>query len=596
MASRPLLDTLLRDGAISSLTTTDTLEDFANNLYGLVNTLRPGVVTSLLRIDRTGVLHPVGSSGLPPAYDQAVDGLAIGEGVGVCGTAAHRREPVLAHKHPDDPLWAVLAECGLPAKYGTCWSTPIFSATEDVVGTFAFYYPGRAWPSATDQAIVDVCADLCRLALERDRLGRDVTESRTVDPVTGLLFYDPSDGGAPDWAQPAGVMVVEVDNHAAVSHALGFAEGDRLLAESACGIQQVLDRRLSLLQRMRGPQFRVVVPETTQREMSRLAHQVTRIGWGTTPGGSIDSSMTVGAATGPEDGEDVHSLTRAALLALAEARSERPGTVLFFHSSMGRDAARRLELGAALRTAIDERLITLAYQPQVDLKDGSLVGAEVLARWNHGDDRMPISPALFVGIAEEIGLSRSLDQLVFEQACAQLRAWDDAGIHVPRLSVNFSPVTLTSPALVQCATQIIDEFGVDPERLTVEVIESRLVEERTGGRTLENLHAMGMRISLDDFGTGYSAFGQLARLPIDEVKIDRSFVAEDTKGGADAPIATAILQIAQTFGQEVVAEGIESPLQRELLRQKGCPIGQGYLFSKPLTADAFAAWATRAAA
>lgn len=419
---------------------------------------------------------------------------------------------------------------------------------------------------------------------EGNLLDAELDDDRAVDPVTGLAFYDPDDDRslqrfAPDsWA----VLVVEVDDYLATTRADGAEAGDMLMVESADHVLSVISPYRAVARRLRGPHFLVLVAEPDEEAVralaDRLVHSAARHAAGP-PG-----TLVVGAALSPRDGIQLQAVMRAAMTAASYAKRQRLGGAAFFHDRMTDEARDRLTVGRALRIAIDRREIALAFQPQIDLLDGSLVGVEALARW-----RDPvlgaIGPEKFVRIAEELGLSKQLDRLVFERSLAQLRAWDDAGVPVPRISINISPESLTgSPFDV---ADLLDAHGIAPQRVTVELIESRLLDEVESPAALRHFRDLGLRVSLDNFGTGYSSFSQLASLPLDELKIDRSFLTLDPEHTA---VVEAIVRAGTALGLGVVAEGIETQPQIDLLRSVGCPCGQGFLLAYPLGAAELAGW------
>jgi len=280
------------------------------------------------------------------------------------------------------------------------------------------------------------------------------------------------------------------------------------------------------------------------------------------------------------------------MVAVAHGRAEHPGTAVFYEQSMADEARERFSVGRALRIAIDRREIELVYQPQLDLATGAVVGVEVLARWTDAECG-PISPTRFVRIADELGMTSALDRLVFDKATEQLRRWDEAGVWVPRMSINVSPDTLRSARIPDAAVALLARRGLGPERITVELIESRLLEADIGLQTLRRLRELGVKVSLDDFGTGYASFSQVVTLPIDELKIDRGFLADTADSAASLAVIAAITRVGQTLGLTVVAEGIERLEQHEMLRALACPVGQGYLYSPPLPADELVRWLAR---
>lgn len=408
-------------------------------------------------------------------------------------------------------------------------------------------------------------------------------DDRVIDPVTGLPFYDPEDDHCLERFAPAGwaVLVVEVRDYLTSAGVDGAEAGDMLMVASADRVLSVTSPYQAVVRRLRGPSFLVLVAESDEETVHALAERLVRSAG---RHASLPGGLVVGGALSPRDGIQVATVTRAATTAATYAKRRRLGGVAFFHDRMIEEARDRLAIGRALRIAIDRREITLAFQPQLDLGDGSLAGVEVLARWHDlvlGD----IGPAKFVRIAEELGLSRQLDRLVVERSLAQLRAWDDAGVPVPRISINIAPASLVGRGLD--IADLIETYGVAPHRVVLEVTESRLLDEVEGAAAVRAFRDLGLRVSLDNVGTGCSSFGQLVTLPVDELKIDRSLLAPDAE---QAAVVGAIVKVGAALGLGVVAEGIETPAQLELVRSLGCSCGQGFLLGHPLDAAELGGW------
>lgn len=426
-----------------------------------------------------------------------------------------------------------------------------------------------------------------RRARRRTHQGR--SDGRRVDPVTGLTHYDPADAG-PALGQAEAVVAVEVDNYLMTSQVVGQAAADLLLARAAARVGAAASALGARVRRLHGPHLLVLVPTRAEGLLRELAGRLALLPDATD--GPHPAALTVGVAVRPHDGSDVPSLIRAAMVALAHAKRETPGTAVFHAPGMAEEARTRLSVGRALRRAIDTGEITLVYQPQLDLVTGAVVGVEALARW-HDVGRGQIPPTTFVRIAEQIGMSAALDRLVFDKALRQLRAWDEAGVQVPRVSLNVSPETLRAPGVPGVLERMLVEHRIAPRRVTVELIESRLLDETAGVAVLRALRQIGVRVSLDDFGTGYASFSQLVTLPIDELKIDRSFLSDSEDPVTSEAVVSAVVRVAETLGLDVVAEGIERVGQQELLRRLRCPVGQGYLYARPLAPDELADWLER---
>ncbi|MBI3432490.1 MAG: EAL domain-containing protein, partial [Hydrogenophilales bacterium] len=299
---------------------------------------------------------------------------------------------------------------------------------------------------------------------------------------------------------------------------------------------------------------------------------------------SVDAS--IGIALYPEDGRDVETLLKNSDTAMYSAKESGRNLYQFFAREMNASAAERLLLESRLRQAVAGGALQLHYQPLVSLADGRIVATEALVRWSDAE-LGDVPPAKFIPVAEASGLIVALGEWVLRQACHQLRQWQAQGIALPHMVVNLSHLQFRQKNLAQTFAAIIAESGIDPRCLGLEITESAIMEnpEITIG-TLNELKALGIELSLDDFGTGYSSLSYLKRFPIDKLKIDQSFIHDISTDASDEAMVTAIIAMAHYLGIRVVAEGVETDAQLAYLREHACDEYQGYLFSRPLPADA----------
>lgn len=289
-----------------------------------------------------------------------------------------------------------------------------------------------------------------------------------------------------------------------------------------------------------------------------------------------------GVAVFPHDGHQPEVLVRHATLALHAARQQGRGACVVYGPALGRGAMRRLQLEGALRRALAQSAFTLQFQPQADLHTGALTGAEALLRW-HDRDLGRIEPTEFIALAEDTGLITRIGAWVLQHTCQQIRHWREQGLDVPRIAVNVSRLEVVQPGFVAGVLQTLVDHGLPGGTLTLELTEPALMHdpERLGER-LQALRAAGVRIAVDDFGSGYSSLARLSRLPLDELKIDRVFLA--TLEGNGAKVAAAVIGLGHTLGLRVLAEGVEREDQLQFLRRHGCDEFQGHLLSHPLDA------------
>lgn len=571
------------------------LRGVADLLCQRVEEIAPGFVASVIRVDADGRLRPVGAPSLPKAYCDAIDGIPIGDSVGSCGSAAFRGQPVLSLDIRNDPAWPQFACDLLPAALCACWSSPIKAGDGEVIGTFAFYFPSGSAPADVHHEIVDACLPLCRIAIERQQSVERIALLTHYDAVTGLpnrsslsaqlatLIADPA-------VARAALLHIDVDRFADVNESFGFAEGDRLLLAVADRLQgtetlKAGDELFSL----GGDGYALVLTGADAKEATvRADHVLAQVGQ---PLQLSDLPVVVFASVGislyPDDSTDSADLMRQADAALKQAKASGGGTYRFAGAALDRAAQDRLVLGIALRSTLRDGGLRLAYQPQVDLADLRLHGVEALARW---DDplRGPIPPDRFIMLAEQTGQVADLDGWALREACRQLAEWDLDGLRVPVVSVNFSPLSFRD-GLPELIADLLAEHGLSAERLTIEVTESVVMDEDSI-ETARRIRDLGIGLSVDDFGTGFSAISRLPFLPITELKIDKSFLHGIDENPAYLALTRAVVGIGESLGLTVVAEGVETVRQCELLRELGCHLGQGFLFSKPESADQLRMW------
>lgn len=420
-----------------------------------------------------------------------------------------------------------------------------------------------------------------------------------VDALTGLpnrAVFDIVLKKATAQAKRVGNMVavalLDLDHFKDVNDSLGHPAGDELLklvAERLSGIVRETDTVL----RLGGDEFVIIVTNLTDADgAAKLARKVVET---LTVPFDLDEqsqfvSTSVGIALAPADGESPAELLKAADLALYKAKGEGRGRYRFYDEGMQTAALNRRSLESNLREAIKREELVLYYQPKLSVKTGSIVGVEALLRWQH-PERGLVSPVDFIPIAEASHLIIGIGEWVLQTACRQSVAWRNAGFSALNCSINLSPLQLRDTKLVGVIDAAIKQSGIDPAFLEVEITESTIMNNvETVSATLGKLRERGVAVSIDDFGTGYSSLALLKQLPLDKLKIDRTFVADVTTDSDDAEIASAIISLGQNLGLEVIAEGVEELAQLEFLRLKGCDQAQGFYFSPPLPAEEFADW------
>ena len=402
-------------------------------------------------------------------------------------------------------------------------------------------------------------------------------------------------------ATACAIIHIDLDHFKSFNDALGDASGDRLL----CGVAERLQRFVSgreaqnlkppmraheTVARIDGDSFALllvdlVTPEHAALYAERLLQAVAQPMM--VAGRELVLTACSGIAVHPRDGDSAESLWRHAEQAVYAAKTAGPSSNRFFADEMNAAASAKLELEGDLRQAIAGEGLRLYFQPKVDVASGRMIGAEALLRWQH-PRRGLLGPLHFIPLAEECGLIVALGDWVVAAAASHLRAWADAGIETVSVSVNLASPSFLQPDIVDRLVGIVQRAGVAPRQIVLELTESLLMvdSERTIA-VLDRLREQGFGLSLDDFGTGYSSLSYLKRFPLDELKIDRSFVTDASGDSKDAAIVLSIIELGRRFGMRVVAEGVETGAQARFLLANGCPVQQGFLFSRPLPAEDF---------
>lgn len=385
------------------------------------------------------------------------------------------------------------------------------------------------------------------------------------------------------------LMFIDIDHFKDINDTLGHRVGDILLIELSRRLRQAL-REEDIVSRQGGDEFIVMLPDLDERSASLVAQKLLAAIGGSYGIEHHDLSVTasIGIALYPADGEDLESLSKNADTAMYHAKQEGRNDYRFFTAEMQARSARHLQLGNALRHALERNELSIHYQPQLALSDGRIVGAEALLRWHHPELGL-VSPAEFIPVAEDNGLILLIGEWVLRQAVEQAKTWLASDLPPLVMAVNLSAVQFRHPALPDLVTRILDEAGLPPEYLELELTEGVAMHNPQGAiAVMNNLHDRGVRMSIDDFGTGYSSLGYLKKFNVYKLKIDQSFVRDIRTDPEDKAIVSAIIQMAKSLGLATIAEGVETEGQLAFLREQGCDEVQGYYYSKPLTADAFA--------
>ncbi|CAG1017091.1 putative signaling protein [Burkholderiaceae bacterium] len=442
----------------------------------------------------------------------------------------------------------------------------------------------------------------------RIRRDIDATEARLdylayYDAVTGLLNRRAANQQIQRLIDTMGhhegfaLVLVDLDDFKTVNDTLGHACGDELLRKFAARLKHHM-RPADVAFRLGGDEFLILAPRLSGhgplQALGQAAQQALEAPIAVA-GHEIRVRASMGIAQFPRDAVDAASLVRAADIAMYDAKSQGKNTFTVFHPDMERDARQRMRLDADLRLALERDELHLVYQPIIDLKQRRMVGVEALLRWRHPELGL-VMPGEFIALAERSGIIVDIGQWVLHTACRQVKAWADSGHPGFYVAVNVSARQIRRGLRGQIDSALASS-GADPRSLEIEITEHSMVEDiQSNVAQLALLSALGVGVAVDDFGTGLSSLAYLKRLPINKLKIDRTFVKDVPSEGDDGAIALAIVSMSRSLGLTVVAEGVETEAQQDFFSRHGCDCAQGFLYSRPVEPEAIAELLQRHAA
>ena len=387
------------------------------------------------------------------------------------------------------------------------------------------------------------------------------------------------------------LLFVDLDHFKNINDSLGHYTGDQVLQADSQRLSACVGDA-GTVARLGGDEFVVLLPHADSARAAELARHLLE---SVAQPYAIEQRLlniqaSIGISLYPDDAAEFETLLRHADIAMYRAKEDGRNAFRFFTGDMNEQVMRRLELEHALRDALNRQQLQLHYQPQIRLHTQQPVGVEALLRWPHPEFGM-IPPSTFIPVAEDSGMIVAIGDWVLREACRQAKAWQDAGLPPVVMAVNLSAVQFRSPRLPGRIAAILEETGLAPNWLELELTEGVVMEDTASAAAmLHNFREMGVQLAIDDFGTGYSSLGYLKLFPIDKLKLDRSFVADIVQDSQDQAIVKAVIELSHSLGLKVIAEGVETVAQRDLLRQQGCDEMQGYLCSRPLPAAELEQW------
>ncbi|WP_130731396.1 EAL domain-containing protein [Komagataeibacter xylinus] len=579
---------VLQNDVLQALASDMSMEEVGDLLCRRADSFVPGAVGALMLIDRSGKLSVSASPSMPKRYRAALDSMELTPGQ----LETLRANPAASNTVVWDGYASLARSLGLER----CCSSTIVSRTGQVMGVFALYMRGDEADLAWAQRVVSTSMPFCALAIEQSETRQHIAQLSNFDSLTGLLNRTSLHniierlimrGGDSQFS----LFMVDIDRFRDINDALGHVNADRFLIEIGRRIRHLVKDEY-IVSRSGGDEFIIVVPECSHERAEKFAENLInaiakplQVGENT-----LSISCCVGISTFPANGPDSESLLSHADAATRQAKEDGRGLFRFAGQEKNQVAQDRLVLGSALRDSLSKGMLNLHYQPQVETMTGGLYGVEALSRWHH-PTLGNIYPSRFIAVAEETGQIEAIGRWSLEEACSQMVKWDRDGVRVPTVAVNLSAVHFRNRGLPEHIANLLKHHGLTPDRLTVEITESVMMD--SSSETEEVLHAirrLDVGLSMDDFGTGYSSLSRLTRLPLTEIKIDRSFINDFEHDTNAQAVTMAVIGIGSRLGMTVVTEGVETEQQWRLLEELHCDVMQGYLFSRPLPPAELEKW------
>jgi diguanylate cyclase (GGDEF)-like protein len=555
-----------------------------------------GGLCSLVALEVNGARRCFGvSPSLPPGFDRALAETCSGQAAGPGIEAIRSGAPVVVRDLDDYPLSEVLRRYVRESCLQSVSAWPIFGSKDQALGALSVYRRG-AEPHQLDERLVRICTDLAGIAIESCWAADRIRHLAHHDDLTGLpnrLLFSYQLLQALARAQrtdgSVGVLFLDLDRFKIINDTLGHDAGDNVLRQMATHLRECV-RATDTLARVGGDEFTLVVENFVDaQELGAIAQNLLMAMARplTISGQEYHLSGSIGIAIYPKDGADSSSLLKNADIAMYRAKASGKNNYQFYSNDIDVHSVERLSLESELRQAVARREFEVHYQPKINIPTGRIAGAEALVRWRHPQRGM-VLPTDFIFVAEEMGLIGSIGSFVLETVCADLARWRDARLPPTPVAINLSAQQFADSRLLDNLNRVLRETGCDPQLLEFEITESVVMTNPERAlRLLEQIKSYGITLAIDDFGTGHSSLAYLKRFPVDSVKIDYTFVRDIATDTNDLAITKAIIALGHSLDLKVVAEGVESTTQLEILRRYHCDEFQGFLFSDAVPADKF---------
>jgi len=556
-----------------------------------------GLRCSMLELE-DGILLHGGAPSLPKEYCKAVHGLKNGPNIGSCGTSTYTGMRCIVENIETDPRWADFKAFALPHGMRCCWSEPIKNSQGKILGAFGMYYNHTAIPNEEESDDLTSAARLTGLVMERDYNQKRIRELAYTDSLTKLpsraRFYQYVEGiinASMRYNRRFSILYIDLDDFKNINDTQGHDAGDILLKIIAERLSFVC-RDADFIARLSGDEFCVVTESDVNiLDSGNLAQRCIEAVSQSTVIDNVSHTpcCSIGISKFPEDGTTISVLLKSADIALYAAKDLGKNRYAFYEAELTKMAEYKIYFERALKEAISNDQISLVYQPKVDIRFNTVIGVEALARWYH-PKLGHVSPVDFIDVAERLDIIKQITEWVMYEACHQAAEWKRSENLSLRMSVNISPSLFLNKDIIVLIKQVIKSTGIEPCMLELEVTENIVQTKQENLSIFEEIKNLGVGLAIDDFGIGYSSFASLKHINIDCLKIDKYFIGDMLHDINSKYLISSMINIGQNFGYEVVAEGVEKQEELDILKELGCPIVQGYFFSKPLKSSEFITW------
>ncbi len=585
-----------RNRILEMVIRSEPVDDVLLHVVQMLERQRPDGLASVTTL-RENQLFLAAAPSMPKALVEAMERVALDSRHGICAAAASSREPMVVRDIADSPFADEYRALAAENHISSSIAVPIISGHGDILGALALHYRRPPVAEAADLELLGMAAKLAAIAIEQRGLAERLVHQAHHDALTGLpnrlLLSDRLEHSlawSERYQKKVAVVCINLDRFKQINDSLGHHSGDKLLQQVAERLRTVT-RLSDSLARTGGDEFMVVLDGIDDphhvSSMATRAIEVLKPAF-TVGERELYISASIGISVSPEDGQNAAALMKNADTAMHFAKNQGGNRYQYFNSDMNAEVNERLELENELRKALERGEFELNYQPQYELVSKRMVGAEALLRWTH-PEKGRISPDKFIPIAEETGLIIPIGAWVVREACAKNAEWQAAGYAPFCIAVNVSEAQLRHVDFVDIVATALEETGLAAKWLQLDVTENVIMRDfELVTKRLSELRSLGVTIAIDDFGTGYSTMTYVQWLPVDCLKIDRSFVHEvdEAEEGSmrSRSLIKAFVGLAESFGLQLLAEGVESQEQFDFLREIGCESAQGYLLDVPMSA------------